>query len=137
MIVYTNFIILHVLMIILGIVCAIQGKTSAFGGQIIEGIKVRVLGISIIILSIVSILSPFKICIGIFFFELLLLGLAYFICKNRKPKVDEKSSLPFYSKKEEKAFYKELGVGVLKLFLILGSILGFVSLIFLIIVKLK
>lgn len=113
-----------IVILICGIFLLIKGKTSVYGGQIVEGKLVRLLGTALVLLSIISFFVPGKFGWGILGLSILLLILFYFWGKGRNPTEDEKTWSSFSSKSEEAETFKLFGKGVLILVVVLGVLFG-------------
>ena len=126
---------LFIALIILGIALVIQGKVPVFGGQIVEGKRVRILGAGTLILSLLAFFNLGNLHWWFFGFEILILILFYFFVKGRESTTEEKKDLMFSSKSEEADVFKGLVKGILIFIAVLGVVFGGLFLILMVVTK--
>ncbi len=113
-----------ILLIIISISLIVSGNMPLLGGKKIRGMWVRIGGVFMLALSILTIFVSTKAFIFLFVLILGLYALVYFFVKGEEPTTNESDfNLSNSSKKELKTYF-DAGKGLLMIPLVLGILYG-------------
>jgi len=115
---------INIALIVLSLCLVISGTMPLLGGKRVRGVWVRLSGLLMLALSILTLFVPTKVFLvlsGLIFGTFVL---AYFFVKGDEPNTQEDSNNFFQSSKDELKTYADAAKGIVAFLLVLGVLFG-------------